>query len=399
MRISAEANNPVAFNGQHNNSNALIRFLKIACEVEHHICSEEPLERFLYEDYVVDNAAWKRQLYYALKPLIPRAIQIWLRQHYVASLNTQQFPAWPIETRTLDLITRSVENMLQVTNLAPLFGIAPWPTGSRFAFCITHDIEWDAGLRRAPALLEVEQRVGVVSSWNLVPERYPIDWRIVEELRKAGGEIGIHGLHHDGRLFQSKRIFLSRLKKIEQYAQEWGAVGFRSPSCLRNPEWMKLMGFEYDSSFPDTDPYEPQPGGCCHVWPYFLGSMVELPLTIPQDHTLYEILGHKDLSLWDQKADWIERVGGLVLINVHPDYITSTWRLRQYEEFLCRMKQRAHMWHALPKDIAQWWRSRDASTLVIKDGKPEIIGSLANNAAVARLTLDEDLSLRFTSVL
>lgn len=396
MLISAEVNSPAVLEGRHR-GNALLALLKVAPELEHRLNCDEPLERFLYEDYVEDDAAWRRRAYYALKPFIPRAIQIFLRQRYAAAQEIRRFPSWPIETRILDLVTRSVSNALKESDQAPLFGIAPWPDGNRFAFCVTHDIEWDAGLRRAPALLEVEQRVGIVSSWNLVPERYPIDWGIVGELRDAGSEIGIHGLKHDGRLFQSKRIFIRRLAKIEKYADHWGAVGFRSPSCLRNAEWMKLMRFEYDSSFPDTDPYEPQPGGCCSVWPYFLGNMVELPLTMPQDHTLYEILGHSDLSLWDRKVDWLDMVGGLALINVHPDYITSEKRLRQYEDFLHRMKQRARMWHALPREIAQWWRQRDASALIIRHGEPLISGLVSTRAAVARLTLDAGGNLRFES--
>jgi peptidoglycan/xylan/chitin deacetylase (PgdA/CDA1 family) len=396
MLTLGDMDQPDSFEARHS-SNALIALLKVAPELEHRLSCDEPLERFLYEDYVEDNAAWMRRAYYALKPIIPRAIQILLRQRYAASQETERFPSWPIETRILDLVAGSVRNALEGNDKAPLFGIAPWPDGNRFAFCITHDIEWDAGLRGAIALLEVERRVGVVSSWNLVPERYPIDWSIVKELRNAGSEIGIHGLKHDGRLFQSKRIFLRRLEKIEKYAHEWGAVGFRSPSCLRNVEWMKVMRFEYDSSFPDTDPYEPQPGGCCSVWPYFLGPMVELPLTMPQDHTLYEILGHSDLTLWDRKADWLERVGGLVLINVHPDYITSEKRLRQYEDFLRRMKQRASMWHALPKEVARWWRDRDASTVVARDGEPAISGVASNRAAVVRLTLDAAGDLRLES--
>jgi peptidoglycan/xylan/chitin deacetylase (PgdA/CDA1 family) len=394
MLTLGDMDQPDSLEARHS-SNALIALLKVAPELEHRLSCDEPLERFLYEDYVEDNAACMRRAYYALKPIIPRAIQILLRQRYAASQETERFPSWPIETRILDLVAGSVRNALEGNDRAPLFGIAPWPDGNRFAFCITHDIEWDAGLRRAPALLEVEQRVGVVSSWNLVPERYPIDWSIVKELRNAGSEIGIHGLKHDGRLFQSKRIFRRRLEKIGKYAEEWGAVGFRSPSCLRNAEWMKAMNFEYDSSFPDTDPYEPQPGGCCSVWPYFLGTMVELPLTMPQDHTLYEILGHTDLGVWDQKAGWLERVGGLVLVNVHPDYMTTDQRLRQYEDFLLRMKQRANMWHALPKEIARWWRDRDASALEIRDGEPEVTGPVAGRAAVAPLTLDATGILQF----
>jgi hypothetical protein len=62
---------------------------------------------------------------------------------------------------------------------------------------------------------------------------------------------------------------------IRQYANRWGAVGYRSPATHRRWEWMPLLGFEYDSSYPDTDPFEPQPGGCCTWLPYFNDGLVE----------------------------------------------------------------------------------------------------------------------------
>lgn len=368
----------------HASGSALRSLLKVQASQEHLLDPAGELEHFLFERYHSDRQAWKRNLYYSVKPLIPRWLQLVLRRRYVGHQGSSTFPAWPIETKVVDLVQGALQSAV-INATSDLFGIAPWPSGYSFAFCITHDVEWDAGLRRAPALLEAEQRVGMVSSWNLVPERYPIDWSIVDVLKSAGAEIGIHGLKHDGQLFRSRAVFTERLAKIEAYAKEWGAVGFRSPSCLRNVDWMQSMQFEYDLSFPDTDPYEPQPGGCCSVWPYFLGSMVELPLTMPQDHTLYEILGHDDLSLWRSKADWIESVGGLVLINVHPDYITTDRKLRQYEEFLVHMKGRLGGWHALPRDIARWWRHRDAMTLEVVNGRPSIVGVESARASAVRL--------------
>jgi len=207
-------------------------------------------------------------------------------------------------------------------------------------------VEWDSGLRRAPVLAAIEQRLGFVSSWNLVPERYPIDWSIVDRLRADGFEIGIHGLKHDGKLFQSRALFDRRAALINAHAREWKAVGFRSPSTLRNPDWMTALEFEYDSSFPDTDPYEPQAGGCCSIWPFFLGNIIELPLTMPQDHTLFEILNQRDIDIWKKKALWIAEQGGLVLINIHPDYMLEDSRLAFFEELLVFMKQQHGMWHA-----------------------------------------------------
>jgi len=248
---------------------------------------EEDIDRYLFERYIEQGGSWKRKLYYAVKPLVPRAVQIALRRRYLETQAQTTFPSWPIEPVVVNTLQAFKRRQLAARSAFHWIGF--WPKGYHFACVITHDVEWDTGLRRAPDLLRLEQTLGFHSSWNLVPERYPIDMSIVEDLRAHGSEIGIHGLRHDGRLFQSLSLFRTRMEKINAYARDWKAVGFRSPSTLRNADWMTEMSFVYDSSFPDTDPYEPQPGGCCTIWPYFLGKMVELPMTMPQDHTLFEI--------------------------------------------------------------------------------------------------------------
>ena len=83
---------------------------------------------------------------------------------------------------------------------------------------------------------------------------------------------------------------------------------------------MPMLGFDYDSSYTDTEPYEPQPGGCCSFLPFFIGDLVELPITLPQDHTLFAVLGHQDGGLWIAKAREIRARGGMVLALSHPDY-------------------------------------------------------------------------------
>jgi hypothetical protein len=344
-------------------------------------------DHLLFERYMDDSGGWKRRLYYALKPVIPRPVQLALRRRYVAVQAAKGFPAWPIENAGVEIARDCMRTAAVSAPGGSLLRLGPWPKGYRAAFAITHDVEWDSGLRRAPAILEVERRVGFVASWNLVPERYPIDWEIVRDLRAQGGEIGIHGLKHDGRLFQSERVFRSRLKQIEAYAAAWGAVGFRSPSTLRNADWMRSMRFEYDSSFPDTDPYEPQPGGCCSPWPYFLGGMVELPLTMPQDHTVFEILGNPDLSLWESKVEWLLSVGGIILVNVHPDYMLSEDRLRIYQRFLAGMRERPGIWNALPADIARWWRDRSATHVRATGGTLSVQGPAADRAVIHRVRI------------
>src|SRR4029453_3244973 len=80
------------------------------------------------------------------------------------------------------------------------------------------------------------------------------------------------------------------------------------------------LGFDYDTSYTDTDPYEPQPGGGCTYLPFFNKQLVELPIPLPQDHTLFSILQHQDGELWIRKARELRDRGGMVLVLAHPDY-------------------------------------------------------------------------------
>ena len=144
---------------------------------------------------------------------------------------------------------------------------------------------------------------------------------LLEQIRAAGCEVGLHGIKHDCKLFESRANFEAELPAIHRYLAEWDAAGFRSPATHRNPDWMPELGSLYDSSFPDTDPFEPQPGGCCSILPYFLEQMVELPITLVQDHTLWEILRQDTIELWTSKSDWIIANGGLVNLITHPDYL------------------------------------------------------------------------------
>src|SRR5205823_1135691 len=160
-------------------------------------------------------------------------------------------------------------------------------------------------------LADVEEAYGFRSSFNLVRADYPIDDGILRELRARGFEIGLHGLHHDRSLFASRDAFEQQLPQLAEAARHLEAEGFRSPSTHRVVEWLPELPVSYDCSVPHSDPYEPQPGGCCSLWPFFLGSLVELPYTLPQDHTLFTLLRAGSVDLWLSQVDAIEQRFGL----------------------------------------------------------------------------------------
>jgi hypothetical protein len=238
---------------------------------------------------------------------------------------------------------------------------------------LTHDIESNDGQRFVRAVADLEEGLGFRSSFNFVPEGYRIDMNLVDELRKRGFEIGVHGLTHDGRLFNSRDRFERAAKRINTYLKDLGAVGFRAPLTIRNPEWMQALNIEYDLSFFDTDPFEPISGGTMSIWPFFLGHFVELPYTLVQDYTLTDVLKEQTPDLWFKKIDFIIRHHGMALTNSHPDYLKVPARFQIYAGFLQTMREKSDYWHALPRDVAHWWRERSAapynSEVSIKNGR------------------------------
>jgi len=233
-----------------------------------------------------------------------------------------------------------------------------WPQAACYALVLTHDIESNDGQQFVRAVADLEESLGFRSSFNFVPEGYPIDMNLVAELRRRGFEIGIHGLTHDGKLFNSRSKFERCAVKINNYLKDFDAVGFRAPLTIRNPEWMQALDIEYDLSFFDTDPFEPISGGTMSIWPFFLGRFIELPYTLVQDYTLTSVLGETTPQLWLEKVNFIEKYHGMALINSHPDYLRHPANLKIYSDFLSAMKQRVGFWHALPREVAHWWRQR-----------------------------------------
>jgi peptidoglycan/xylan/chitin deacetylase (PgdA/CDA1 family) len=322
--------------------------------------------------------------YYAVKPLMPRGLQLALRRAYAHKQARVEFPRWPIEPVLVEAREAQLRAQLADADSVPF--VSYWPEGRRFAAVLTHDVEGPAGVRNVRRIMEIEARHGFVSSWNFVAEWYPIEDGLFDHIRAMGHEIGLHAIKHDCKLFESRASFEADLPKIHRYMREWDAVGFRSPATHRNPDWMPDLGCLYDSSFPDTDPFEPQPGGCCSILPYFLEDLVELPITLVQDHTLWEILRADSIEHWTRKSDWIIEHSGLINLITHPDYLDTPARLRMYEEFLEYLAAQEGGWYALPRDVAQWWRERSGMRVVVD----RVEGPGAERASVAWARIDGD---------
>lgn len=293
------------------------------------------------------------QIYYTIRPAIPRRVQIMLRRRLCERIRQRSISCWPVS----------------VSAAAAPRDWRGWKDDKEFALILTHDVEKQTGYQKFRKLVEIEKKMGFVSSFNFVPERYRIDPNDLEALKREGFEVGVHGLNHDGKLLRSEKIFLQRAERINEYIRKWGAAGFRAPSMHHDLELFKKLNIEYDLSTFDTDPFEPQSNGVNTIFPFRVleGTKVcywEFPYTLPQDSTIFIILQEKTSEIWTRKTDWIVRNGGMVLLNVHPDYINfgdrratfEEYPVERYVEFLDHVRKNyaGRYWNPLPRELASY---------------------------------------------
>ncbi len=316
-----------------------------------------------------------RRAYYRTRPFVPRGGQMLARRWFSRQQSKRQFPAWPVETALHDFY-RAMFTILSELAGEAIPMISLWPAGHSWAFLLTHDVETAAGYDNIELLCDIERSAGYRSSWNFVPRNHHVVHdRVIEELWADGFEVGVHGLYHDGRDIDE---IDDRLPEIHRYAERWNATGFRSPSTLRRWEVMPRMQFEYDSTYFDTSPFEPQPGGCCTWLPYMNEKLVELPITLPQDHTLFEILGLDDAEIWLDKARFLRGQNGMALTLTHPDYSRNERQVTAYRILLGEFAEDATAWKALPREVSTWWQKRASSRLRRENGSWKVVGPAAD---------------------
>ncbi len=345
---------------------------------------DAPLDALLEERYILKRHSVRQvatRSYYRARRVIPRQLQMTLRRRYRAIQERSPFPAWPTET-SLHRLEALILALVEGISGEPLPWISQWPEDYRWTLVLTHDVERASGYRLVEQLQAIEAQNGLRSAWYFVPERdYTVDEQLLARLRDAGCEIGLHGLHHDGR-DMSPREFTRRLPAMKRYAEQWGAEGFRSPSTHRDATLLRELGVQHDSSWSDVATYEPEPGGSCSWLPYFIGDVVELPITLPQDHTLFELRGERTEQRWLDKAAFLREEGGMGLLLTHPDYLVEPERLALYERFLAAQATDTSAWHALPREVADWWRRRSTSSLQRSGDEWMVIGAAAADGRV-----------------
>ncbi len=332
----------------------------------------------LRADSIAAQLSLAFRVYYRLRSLIPSPVRRLLQRCRAV----RQAPDWYLPREfhlaLCEAIAKAGDEGVPT--------IYPWPDGQRFAFVPTHDVETAEGWKNIEHIAKIEEEFGIRSSWNIVPYKYPVDMGLIRDLQSRGFEVGVHGYNHDGKLFTSRAIFDRRLPAMNAALAKFCVSGFRAPMVHRNLEWLQSLEIDHDGSYFDVDPYQAMPGGVGGVWPFIAGRFVELPYTLPQDHTLFVALHERDGRIWHEKLNYVAALGGLALVVTHPDYLDNELRVDAYRRLLGRVREFDHVWCTLPQDVAVWWRERDQLALNREsDEKWCISGPAAHRASASTL--------------
>jgi hypothetical protein len=312
-----------------------------------------------------------KKIYYEIRPWTTPGIRREIQRLHAHNWRKLSFPRWPLDTTVESVFRELLKQIMVARNLEKVPFIWYWPNGCSACVLMTHDVETHVGRDFCSQLMDLDESGRIPASFQIVPEdRYEVPSSLLDEIRARTFEIAVQDLNHDGRLFDSEEEFMARVPLINEYGKKFDARGFRAGVLYRKPEWMAALEFSYDMSFPNVAHLDPQRGGCCSVFPYFIGNLVELPVTTTQDYTLFYLLDQRSIALWQEQITKILSHNGLMSFIVHPDYVVEPSTRAVYCEllnYLNQLRTNENLWFCLPREADEWWRARN-KMLLKRDG-------------------------------
>jgi peptidoglycan/xylan/chitin deacetylase (PgdA/CDA1 family) len=214
-----------------------------------------------------------------------------------------------------------------------------------------------------PLLLDLLRRLDLPASFFVpgrVAERYP---HRVEEILAAGHEVGHHGYTHTSPAKLSRDEEETELVRGHEILTALGAdvVGYRSPSWDFSPATLDLLvahGFRYSSNLMDD------------IRPYLHAGhdLVELPVHWTFDdapHFWFDLRSWSKTVrtsgevrvLWEEELEGMRRLGGLVMLTMHPQIIGRPGRIAMLEDFLTWARSLEGVRFSTARAVSEAYRS------------------------------------------
>ncbi len=256
-----------------------------------------------------------------------------------------------------------------------------WPEGKRSAVAFSFDVDAEEGVLAAdpanagrpgvlsqgtygakiavPLLLELLAARGVRATF-FVPgrtaERHP---ERIAEIVAAGHELAHHGYTHTSPSDLSPEEEDNELGKGLEVLRSFNAevVGYRSPAwdfSAHTEDLLVRHGFAYSSNFmDDLRPYRREASG-----------IVEVPIQWTLDDAAYFWFDaeswNKTIStasavreIWEGELRGYRKLGGALVLTMHPEIIGRPYRLELLEGFLDHVLGHDDVWVATCRELAE----------------------------------------------
>jgi hypothetical protein len=363
-------------------------------ELVEHLRREHYVEQLHQGSKLLRRSSQLRHSYYALRGALSRKIRQRIQKVYFKNWHRTPFPNWPVDCTVDSLHQEFLKVVMKSQGLTKVPFIWFWPEGAPACLVLTHDVETLAARNFSSTVMDLDQHYGFRASFQVVPEgRYPVRPRYWSEIHRRQFEFNILGLNDKGYCLRSKREFERLANVLNRYVRGYGARGFRARGMYRNLDWFDALQFSYDMSVPNVAHLERQRGGCCTVMPFFVGNILEIPLTTSQDHSVFHTLRRYSIELWKKQVAIILKRNGLISFLTHPDYLIDLKPRGVYDALLAYLRQicdQHNVWHALPGEVDRWWRARSRMRIVHTQEGWKIEGPDAERARIAYASLEDD---------
>ena len=161
-------------------------------------------------------------------------------------------------------------------------------------------------------ILDDLNSLGIKATWFVVPfysQSHSIQKKL-DRLLNEGHEVGMHGIRHECRLpFASVNNMIKAFNDWKYFIEDYEISGFRSPWLITTPDLMRVLCkfFSYDSSIPTTSYFTnfDKPRGCCYTNPFKMGTLIELPVSLPSHDELLRF----GYSSEEMDSFWLNHVG------------------------------------------------------------------------------------------
>ena len=256
-----------------------------------------------------------RRLYYSIRPFMGVGVRKHLQKVHLSGWDKIPFPRWPVDLTVDTLMESAMKLALKAQQTSRIPFIWFWPDGASACGMMTHDIEGQPGLDFCDELMDIDDSYASQVGVQLIPGGREEAWRsysCAPAPARLRGQLARP--HTTDSCFSDGNIPATGQTESTNTRREFGCDGFRSGAMYREQGWFGAFEFSYDMSVPNAAHLEPQRGGCCTVMPYFVGNILELPLTTAQDYTLFFILNDYATTLWKEQIRLISQRHGLVSV-------------------------------------------------------------------------------------